>query len=57
MDLNSSLPLLLGTAWLLPLVSFALILLFGPWMGKAGRGDGFCPLLRRAGRMDFRPSD
>jgi NADH-quinone oxidoreductase subunit L len=41
MDLNSSLPLLLGTAWLLPLLSFALILLFGPWMGKAGRGAGF----------------
>ena len=41
MDLNSTLPLLLGTAWLLPLASFALILLFGPRMGKAGRGAGF----------------
>ncbi len=41
MDLNSTLPLLLGTAWLLPLASFALILIFGPWMGKAGRGAGF----------------
>lgn len=31
-----SLPLLLGLAWLLPLGSFALIVLFGPKMGKAG---------------------
>jgi len=31
-----SLPLLLGLAWLLPLASFALIVLFGPKMGKAG---------------------
>ncbi|MCC6123411.1 MAG: NADH-quinone oxidoreductase subunit L [Pirellulales bacterium] len=36
-----TLPLLLGTAWLLPLASFALILLFGSRMGKAGRGAGF----------------
>ena len=41
MELNNTLPLLLGTAWLLPLASFALILLFGPRMGKAGRGAGF----------------
>ena len=36
MDLNQTLPLLLGLAWLLPLASFALIVLFGPRMGKAG---------------------
>jgi NADH-quinone oxidoreductase subunit L len=41
MNLNSTLPLLLGTAWLLPLLSFALIVLFGGRMGKAGRGAGF----------------
>ena len=29
MDLNQTLPLLLGLAWLLPLVSFVLIVLFG----------------------------
>ncbi|MEN6405874.1 MAG: NADH-quinone oxidoreductase subunit L [Thermoguttaceae bacterium] len=37
MGLQSTLPLLLGLAWLLPLASFALILLFGPRMGRAGR--------------------
>ncbi len=37
MDLASTLPTLLGLAWLLPLVSFALILFFGPRMGKHGR--------------------
>ena len=31
---------LLGWAVLLPLVSFALIVLFGPYMGKAGKGAG-----------------
>jgi NADH-quinone oxidoreductase subunit L len=36
MDIESTLPLLLGLAWLLPLASFALILLFGPKMGRAG---------------------
>ena len=36
MDLNQTLPMLLGLAWLLPLVSFALIVLFGPRMGKCG---------------------
>ena len=30
------LPLLLALAWLLPLASFVLIVLFGPRMGKAG---------------------
>ena len=34
------LPILLGTAWLLPLASFVLILFFGPKMGKAGRYAG-----------------
>jgi NADH-quinone oxidoreductase subunit L len=33
--------LLLGTAWLVPLVSFALIVLFGPRMGRAGRCAGY----------------
>ena len=41
MGLNNILPLLLGTAWLLPLASFVFILLFGKRMGKAGRGAGF----------------
>jgi len=34
------LPVLLGSAVLLPLVSFALILTLGPWMGKAGKYAG-----------------
>jgi NADH:ubiquinone oxidoreductase subunit 5 (subunit L)/multisubunit Na+/H+ antiporter MnhA subunit len=34
------LPKLLLCAWLLPLVSFTLIVFFGPRMGKAGRGAG-----------------
>ncbi len=37
MDLASQLPQLLGLAWLLPLVSFVLILFFGPRMGPHGR--------------------
>src|SRR5690349_12146606 len=41
MDLNHTLPLLLGAAWLLPLASFTLIVLFGPMMGKAGRAAGY----------------
>ena len=36
MDINTLLPLLLALAWLLPLASFVLIVLFGPRMGKAG---------------------
>jgi len=36
MELTTLLPLLLGLAWLLPLASFALIVLFGPRMGKSG---------------------
>lgn len=36
MNIESTLPLLLGAAWLLPLASFTLILLFGPRMGRAG---------------------
>ena len=34
------LPYLLATAWLLPLLSFTIILFFGARMGKAGRGAG-----------------
>jgi NADH:ubiquinone oxidoreductase subunit 5 (subunit L)/multisubunit Na+/H+ antiporter MnhA subunit len=37
MDLAAQLPLLLGLAWLTPLVSFVLILFFGPRMGPHGR--------------------
>lgn len=36
MEVKFALPLLLALAWLLPLGSFALILLFGPRMGRAG---------------------
>jgi len=36
MDLAASLPILLGLAWLVPLASFALIVFFGPKMGKHG---------------------
>lgn len=39
--MESSIPILLGAAWLLPLVSFALILFFGPRMGKAGKGASY----------------
>ncbi|MBN1911265.1 MAG: NADH-quinone oxidoreductase subunit L [Pirellulales bacterium] len=41
MDLTTALPVLLATAWLLPLGSFALIVLFGPWMGRRGVGAGY----------------
>lgn len=37
MDITSTLPLLLGLAWLLPLASFVLIVFFGPRMGRSGR--------------------
>ena len=37
MDLAAQLPLLLGLAWLTPLVSFVAILFFGPRMGSHGR--------------------
>ncbi len=40
MELEKTLPLLLGVAWLTPLASFATIALFGPKLGKAGRGAG-----------------
>ena len=39
--LASSLPILLGIAWLLPLASFTLIVLFGPRMGKHGVGAAY----------------
>ncbi len=41
MDINSIIPLLLALAWLLPLGSFALIVLFGPRMGRAGRYSAY----------------
>ncbi len=36
MNIEFTLPLLLALAWLLPLASFALVVLFGPRMGRAG---------------------
>lgn len=44
-SLASSLPLLLGIAWLLPLVSFTLIVFFGPRMGKHGIGAAYLATL------------
>jgi NADH-quinone oxidoreductase subunit L len=41
MDPITALPKLLGAAWLIPLVSFALIVFFGPRMGKAGGKAGW----------------
>jgi NADH-quinone oxidoreductase subunit L len=41
MELSSLLPTLLGIAWLLPLASFTLIVLFGPRMGKHGSGAAY----------------
>jgi proton-translocating NADH-quinone oxidoreductase chain L len=41
MDPITTLPKLLGIAWLLPLASFTLILFFGPRMGKAGSKAGY----------------
>src|SRR5690242_20540951 len=40
-DLSTLLPFFLGAAWLLPLASFTLIVLFGPRMGKHGAGAGW----------------
>ena len=39
--MDSLIPTLLAAAWLLPLVSFTLIVLFGPRMGKAGKGASY----------------
>ena len=41
MTLNTTLPTLLLVAWLLPLCSFALIVFFGPRMGRGGRYAAF----------------
>ena len=41
MDPVSTLPKLLGLAWLLPLASFTAIVFFGPRMGKAGSKAGY----------------
>ncbi|HEV7226365.1 MAG TPA: NADH-quinone oxidoreductase subunit L, partial [Pirellulales bacterium] len=41
MELSALLPILLGIAWLLPLASFTLIVLFGPRMGKHGVGASY----------------
>ena len=40
-SLASLLPMLLGIAWLLPLASFTLIVLFGPRLGKHGVGAAY----------------
>lgn len=49
MEINDLLPILLGLAWLLPLASFAAIVLFGPRMGHAGRGAGYVAIGAIAG--------
>ncbi|MEI8372717.1 MAG: proton-conducting transporter membrane subunit [Planctomycetota bacterium] len=41
MNLTTLLPTLLGTAWLLPLASFVLIVFFGKRMGHGGKAAGF----------------
>ena len=41
MELERLLPLLLGTAWLLPLAALAVNVLVGPRLGRHGRGAGF----------------
>lgn len=41
MNLSSTLPTLLGIAWLLPLASFVLILFFGKHMGSHGKGASY----------------
>lgn len=41
MDPITTLPTLLGLAWLLPLASFAAIVFFGPRMGHAGSKAGY----------------
>src|SRR6185295_7383337 len=41
MSAAEQLPVLLGTAWLLPLASFVLIVFFGPRMGKHGIYAGY----------------
>ena len=41
MTLANTLPILLGLAWLLPLVSFVLIVFFGKHMGRHGWGPVF----------------
>jgi hypothetical protein len=41
MNLASTLPTLLGLAWLLPLASFVLIVFFGKYMGKHGKGASY----------------
>lgn len=38
MDLSTTLPTLLGIAWLLPLASFVMIVFFGKHMGSHGKG-------------------
>jgi NADH-quinone oxidoreductase subunit L len=51
MELGSLLSNLLLGAWLLPLASFVLIVLFGPRMGKAGKGAGYLATAAIAGSL------
>ena len=51
MELERLLPLLLGTAWLLPLASFALIVFLGPRMGRGGRCAGYVAILAIGGAL------
>ncbi len=45
MDPASTLPILLMAAWLVPLASFVLIVLFGKYMGPHGKGAGYLSVL------------
>jgi hypothetical protein len=41
MNLPTTLPTLLGLAWLLPLASFVFVLFFGKYVGKHGKGASY----------------
>ncbi|TWU25876.1 NADH-quinone oxidoreductase subunit L [Bythopirellula polymerisocia] len=45
MDPDTTLPVLLMAAWLVPLASFVLIVLFGKYMGPRGIGAGYLSVL------------
>ena len=49
MELSTLLPTLLGTAWLLPLASFVLIVFFGKRMGRGGKAAGYLATAAIAG--------
>ena len=54
MNIEVVLPLLLALAWLLPLASFVLIVLFGPRMGEPARRPPTWPPRRLSRRASFR---